>query len=284
MITRIIILITLFSSAVLAKGQCGALFSDRSEERMVLREANLREVMQRETARKTKEEVMVMNEKTLADIEAEIPAVNSGKQKTVISMKAADLLRNEIYNNPVVKPMNKKYEQESTSIGYCFGRATFVHLMLLKMGLQKESIQKIWAVGSMKAGGINWQFHVATMAFVENVGWTVIDSNHMYPMPIRDWMAHYYRQSEDGMVRFYASDANKFAFEVGKYSRLQMGLDMTPDRDWYKNYFKDMMLWMKDKKVTEDGIKTVSTKITEEEKSLNKSFSDMWTSIVEFMR
>ena len=284
MLVKILVLISLSSSVGWAQSRCEGLFSDRSGERKILRDLSLREVMENETAGKTSEQIAEMNEKTISDIEAEIPWIAYGKRKTAISFATAEMLRSEIHNNPVVKPFNEKYSQPGTSIGYCFGRATFVHMMLLKLGLQKQSIQKIWAVGRMKAGGIYWQFHVATMAYSEKDGWLVIDSNHMHPLPVREWIKHYNAQAEDGRVRFYATDASKFTFELGQYNRIQLGLDVSADKDWYKHYFKDMFTWLKDKRVTEDGVRTSKTHLTAEEKSLNESFADMWRSIVEFGR
>lgn len=288
MFTKVLVLMTLSTSAVWAQNRCEGLFFDRTTERYDLRDISLGEIRNREVEGKTAEDVVAMNVKTLAALEAEVPFPNSNsKQKSQISMATAKMLLQEIYKNPVVKPMSDKYDQPGTSIGYCFGRATFVHMMLLKLGVQKKSIQKIFAVGPMKAGGIMWQFHVATMTYVEGLGWMVIDSNHMNPLPVRDWMAHYYKQAADGKVRFYATDASKFTFELGKYSRVQLGLDMPAERDWYRHYFKDMFIWMRDKKVTEEGVVTITRpvspqKTTEEEKSISKSIVDLWQSAIEF--
>ena len=279
----LLIIFSFFSVQAFGQNQCQSLFSDRSAERSDLVEMSLGKYSEIEIRGKSVEEIKAMNEKTLASIEAEIP-MGSANKLSKIKFETAEMLRQEIYNNPVVKPMNDKYSQPDVSIGYCFGRATFVHMMLLKMGVQKSSIQKIWAVGRMKAGGLTWQFHVATMVFSEKDGWLVIDSNHMHPLPVREWVNHYYSQAEDGRVRFYATDAQKFTFELGKYSRVQMGLNLPAEKDWYKHYFRDMFNWMKDKRVTEDGVRTVKTHMSAEEKSLNQSFADMWRSIVEFVR
>lgn len=284
MFLRILILVSFASSVAWAEGRCEGLFGSRLEIRKELLDANLSERFEKETAGKNAEEIAAMNEKTMAELDVEIPDKTSSKQKNSISVATAEFLRKQILENPVVNPASSKYDQRDVSIGYCFGRATFVHLMLLKMGVQKESIQKIWAVGPMKAGGIMWQFHVATMAYTETQGWTVIDTNHYRPMPVREWVAHYNSQAESGKIRFYATDAGKFAFEIGKYSRVQLGLDIPAERDWYKHYFKDMFAWLKTKRVTEDSVEPIGTKITKEEAKLNNSFSEMWRSIVEFMR
>jgi len=283
MFLRILILVSFASSAAWAEGRCEGLFGSRLQIRKELLDADLSERFEQETAGKTAEEITAMNEKMMAELDAEIPDKTSSRQKSSISVATADFLRKQILENPVVNPSSSKYDQKDVSIGYCFGRATFVHMMLLKMGVQKESIQKIWAVGPMKAGGIMWQFHVATMAYTTQ-GWTVIDSNHYQPMPVRDWIAHYGSQTENGKIRFYATDAGKFAFEIGKYTRTQLGLDMPAERDWYKHYFKDMFDWLKTKRVTEDSVKPMGTRITKEEADLNNSFAEMWRSVVEFVR
>lgn len=279
----LVILFSLFSVQTFAQSQCADLFSGRSIERKDLVEMSLAKYSEIEMRDKSAEDIMMMNAKTLAAIEAEIP-LGSATKKSQISYETAEMLRQQINENPIVRPMNDKYSQPDVSIGYCFGRATFVHLMLLKMGVQKSSIQKIWAVGSMKAGGISWQFHVATMAYSAKDGWLVIDSNHSHPMRVADWMKYYYSQSGDGRVRFYATDAQKFTFELGKYSRVQLGLDLARSKDWYKHYFKDMLVWMKDKKVTEYGVTTIKVETKPEEKSLNQTIKDMWRSIIEFVR
>lgn len=285
MFLRILLLVSFASSAALAEGRCEGLFGSRTQIRKELLDANLSDRFENETQGKSAEEIAAMNEKLMAELDAEIPdKIQSRRQKSSISIQTADFLRNQILENPIVNPSSSRYDQDSVSIGYCFGRATFVHLMLLKMGVQKESIQKIWAVGPMKAGGIMWQFHVATMAYVEGHGWVVVDSNHYKPMPVREWTTHYANQTENGKIRFYATEAGKFAYELGKYSRVQMGLDLTAEKDWYKNYFKDMFDWLKTKRVTENSVKPIGTKITKEESDLNESFADMWRSVVEFMR
>ena len=283
---RIIIFLVLATSqAAMAQNSCQGLFSLEQTilDRKELVEVDLSEVYNKEIAGKTAVDVAEMNKQMLESIEGEIPQRETSTREVSISEVAASKLLRLVLENPVVNPASSKYDQPNVSIGYCFGRATFVHLMLLKMGVQKNSIRKIWAVGPMKAGGIMWQFHVATAAYTEGKGWLIIDSNHSAPMPIRDWMAHYGKQSApEGMVRFYASDASKFAFELGKYSRVQLGINMSADKDWYRNYFKDMMAWLKDREVSEDAMVTI--KPNAQKNKSNMIFSNMWTSVVEFVQ
>ena len=155
--------------------------------------------------------------------------------------------------------------------------------MLLKMGVQKNSIRKIWAIGPMNTGDINWRYHVATMVYTKK-GWLVLDTNHGGPVTPQEWIATYSKMSTDGKLRFYASDASKFAFMIGKYSRLQLGMDINQERDFYRGYFKDMMEWVRKRKLSEDGIVSVDKEPTEKNSILNMTMSDMWRSIVEFLR
>lgn len=286
MITRIILfLVLVLPHLASAQNSCQNLFSRQQLilDRKALVEQDLSNVYADETAGKTATEIAEMNQKTIESIEGELPEKDTSTRAVSITDTAANRLLKLTLENPVVNPGNPKYDQPNVSIGYCFGRATFIHLMLLKMGLQKNSIRKIWAVGPMKAGGLTWQFHVATMAYT-NKGWIVIDTNHYAPITPREWMAHYGKQSEDGRVRFYATDASKFAFELGKYSRVQMGLDLTADKDWYRNYFRDMVEWVKERRLSEDGIVSVEKQSSETKSVLNMTMSDMWSSIVEFLR
>lgn len=284
-----IFLVLVTSQAALAQQNCQDVFDLEQTilDRKELAEVDLSKLYDQETAGKTADDVAEMNKEMLESIEGEVPVKETSDGMISITETAAARLIQLTLENPVASPGNEKYSQPDVSIGYCFGRATFVHLMLLKMGVQKNSIRKIWAVGPMKAGGIMWQFHVATAVYTPTKGWLIIDTNHSAPMPVRDWMAYYGKQSSpEGMVRFYATDASKFAFQLGKYSPIQLGLDLSADKDWYRHYFKDMMEWLQTKEVSEDAVVT-EAEAEEVRKDIQKedtmTISSLWTSIVEFV-
>lgn len=286
MVARLVFVVLFTSSQGWAQNRCESLFSHGQLllERQALAERDLSQVYADETTGKTRDEIAEMNANTIAGIVNEVPGRHSEVRATAITeVDAAKLLKLTL-DNPVVTPMSSKYDQPGVSIGYCFGRATFIHLMLLKMGLQKSSIRKIWAVGAMKAGPLTWQFHVATMAYTETLGWVVLDTNLRKPMPVREWIARYASQNEDGRLRIYATDASKFAFQVGKYSRVQMGLDLTKDQDWYRHYFKDMMTWLSRNKLADLGLKSLNKQSTEQTSFFNMTMSDVWRSAIEFLR
>lgn len=286
--TQILIFSILMSSqAVLAQNSCQNLFtlSQKILDRKALVEVDLSKLYAEEVSGKSIAEIADMNSKILESIESENPEAESSRRSVSVTESAAKRLLQLTLQNPIVTPGNAKYDQPNTSIGYCFGRATFIHLMLLKMGVQKDSIRKIWAVGPMKAGNIMWQFHVATSVFVDGKGWMVIDTNHNSPIPVREWMNNYSQQSSPaGMVRFYATDASKFAFQLGKYSRVQMGTNVTADKDWYRHYFKDMIDWLKQKEVSKDAMVKDVGSVKGDENNTNMTFSQLWASVIEFAR
>lgn len=137
------------------------------------------------------------------------------------------------------------------NIGFCFGRAMYLHLQLLRHGVAKDSVKKIFAIGPMKEGGINWQFHVATMVKDKNSNeWWVLDSNFTRPITAEKWIAHFQKLRVDqtptffGLfkktdreksIRFYVTEASKLGSSTWQYS--PHGLN----DPFYNNFFKDML-------------------------------------------
>ncbi len=157
-----------------------------------------------------------------------------------------------IDQNPVVASYaDSHYSQPGTEIGYCFGRATYVHLALLKLGVDRNSIRKVWLVGPMVAGNINWAFHVAVVVRVSEPGsstdqWMVVDNVTGKLLEVRSWAANFIPyNSQFKNLRLYVTDPSKFSVSLGKYSRIQMGLDLSAKDDWYRHYFADLMAWFR---------------------------------------
>lgn len=154
-----------------------------------------------------------------------------------------------IENHSIVSSQGMlKYDQKGTNIGYCFGRALYVELMLLRLGVDQDSIKKIWAVGPMKSGSITWQFHVGTMVRLKDGRWVVIDNVVNQIMDAGAWYKYFLRENhpKDPDLRVYVTDSNKFTPSLGKYSRQQLGLDLLPSKDWYQGYFTDLLKWFKE--------------------------------------
>jgi hypothetical protein len=93
---------------------------------------------------------------------------------------------------------------------------------------------------------VTWDFHVATMAYVHEKGWMVIDTHLGKVVSVNEWVQEIGALNTDGLLRFYNTDASKFGLSLGKYSRLQMGLNLPTPEDWYRGYFKDMMSSLKE--------------------------------------
>lgn len=154
------------------------------------------------------------------------------------------LLKERIYQD------HNTYDPQG-NIGFCFGRAMYLHIQLLRHGVAKDSIKKIFAIGPMFEGGINWQFHVATMVKDKNSNdWWVLDSNLPRPFAAEKWIAYYQKfrvdqksrffglfKSTDPQksIRFYVTEASKLGSSTWQYS--PYGLN----DPFYNNFFKDML-------------------------------------------
>ncbi|RZA07157.1 MAG: hypothetical protein EOP11_08455 [Proteobacteria bacterium] len=214
-------------------------------------DAKLFDVWDEETAIPDPVAVARANEETLSGLE-HAPV----DPKALPFSEAQAIEAHRVLDTNIVTSERSKYEQPGTSIGYCFGRAMFVHLWALKNHYRKDQIRKIWAVGSMKTWDNNWGFHVATMIRDGATGeWRIVDSYLRAPSTPRAWIKVFQAQNKEKQnLRFYITAPEKFTPNLGKYSRTQLGLDMTREKDWYKHYFTDMMQTLKiRKKLAEDA-------------------------------
>ena len=241
-LTTTLLIVAAFMSvnSVQAAPRCERLFSDS----MALKPLpyDLYDHQYYDVRGKDEATVASMNRKTLEDLIAYRPGHYSPKRSQSLTFKEANAIHQSIYENKAAHPSKTAYyDKTDAGIGYCFGRSMYYHLMFLKKGLQKESIKKIWAVGHMKTGNIDWGFHVATMVYTRDNNWMAIDSNHSEPISVEMWMDHYSQYNAEKNLRFYITTPEKFSVNSGKYRRTQLGLDISRDVDWFFHYFKDMM-------------------------------------------
>lgn len=199
----------------------------------------------------TQQIIAELNEATLSMLDAYRPDDTSDRRHDFLpSRELAEKVLMSIDRHQVVSYYaSEKYQQRGTEIGYCFGRGCYVDLMLMRLGVDRDSIKKIWAVGPMAAGGITWQFHIGHMARMPDNTWVVIDNvpsdNQVYTA--RQWGEHFKQQNKDGTLRLYITDSDKFTPSLGAYDPVQLGLNVKRARDWYKGYFQDLMLWFRSK-------------------------------------
>ncbi len=183
------------------------------------------------------------------------PDIEPSNRVTAITPAMAQQLIDSISAHPVVGYTGEKYSQPGTEIGYCFGRATYVHLALLKMGVAKESIRKVWLVGTMFSSEVNWAFHVAVAVKSTSGEWLVVDSFTGRALEVGKWAEHFYPYNDKYKnLRLYITEASKFSVSLSKYSRSQLGLDLPVYKDWYKNYFLDLMKWFQKNKMSAMGL------------------------------
>lgn len=162
-----------------------------------------------------------------------------------ITPQQAQRLLNTINNHPVVGFNSYGfYNRSGTEIGFCFGRAAYVHLALLRMGVKKDAIKKIWTIGET-GGSVNWIFHVATVVRTTDGKWTAIDSYVGSLISANDWATQMRAMTTDGRKATFITSAEKFTPSLGKYSRVQLGLDLDRGTDWYQHYFRDLVDWFK---------------------------------------
>lgn len=163
----------------------------------------------------------------------------------------------KLYNYAVQHPIAgiqalKKYDPEG-HIGFCFGRALFVHLELLRRGVSKDSIKKVFVVGEMIEGTlgstevINWQFHVATAVRDTNGEWWVIDPSYEL-MKIRDWYRYMRTMSPDKTLSLFVTQTAKIGPSAWEYNTQPGGLLDS----FYNDYFKDLFAYFKKNKPVKD--------------------------------
>lgn len=211
--------------------------------------ADLYERHAQETSGRSADEIRAMNEAVLASLPWRSSGLltshdtRNGRALALDTEQARRLIRS-IDEHPVVSYYSdRKYQQKDVEIGFCFGRATYAHLALLRMGLSRDSIKKAWLVGPMVAASVNWGFHVATIARVDSGDWMVIDNHQRRLMSLRDWYESFLPMNEQKNLRLYVTEPEKFSISLGKYDRIQLGLDLSRESDWYRNYFVDLMNW-----------------------------------------
>jgi hypothetical protein len=198
----------------------------------------------------TPAQIAQMNSLAIRKMDQTVPELREGSRliQAIDEQTVASVLAS-INRHPVVGAANKpNYAQPGVEIGYCFGRAMYVDLLLRQLGVHENSIRKIYIVGPQNAQNAIWSYHVATMVYTTR-GWRVIDSEMAHAAgTIEQWWTWNNYVSVDKKARLYFAPARKFGGLVspntpGEYSRVQMGLDLRKNEDFFRHYFKDMMAW-----------------------------------------
>ena len=189
----------------------------------------------------------------------------SEKRAPGISYDHALEFMNQLKSEDFFINSKKKYDPDG-NLGLCFGRAIYLHLLMLKYGVNKDSIKKIFAVGTLESSGskLPWQFHVATIVKSDKLNsWWVLDTVFGKPMPIEEWVDQIKRLSQDRTfrlfrkalidrtksLRIYITEAQKIGPNGWEYNVNPGGL-YDPV---YNNYFRDMFNSLKRKNIPKES-------------------------------
>jgi hypothetical protein len=161
-------------------------------------------------------------------------------RKNSITAAEAKKMYEEVTRNPVTRLLRVQKYDPSGQLGFCFGRAMTSHFEALRLGVDKESIRKVFVVGNMKAlvGDTVWLFHVATAVKKADGGWWIIDPFFGKAVTIEKWYERMHKHDIDGKLRVYVTEPERLtAGNSKRYNKEQLL------SDWYNGYFKDLFAY-----------------------------------------
>lgn len=179
--------------------------------------------------------------KKVFDITSKISFKNESKNISSVTREQAQTILDKIPKHPIVSDKGSlKYDTPMRQIGYCFGKAAYAHIELLRHGVDAHAIAKIFVLGPLIHSGRGWDFHVTTIVQAREGGWWVIDGLEKKVVTLDDWRAKVLKLSqspESPRIRFYFSDATKLNPTPGGYG------PETLDLSYYKGFFRDLGKW-----------------------------------------
>ena len=196
-----------------------------------------------------KQDFQQLNQDLLKSIQSYEPTTSIGRING-INAQQGQMLISKVMNHDMLSDSKRNYDPEG-QLGFCFGRALKLHLELLRYGVNKDSIKKIFVIGPMNLPGKVWQFHVATIVKDLNSNdWWALDTNLRKPVMVADWMKYYEKYRSDRTerlfrkpkidptksLRFYITQPEKIGASGWEYNIKSGGLF----DDYYNEYFKDM--------------------------------------------
>jgi len=185
------------------------------------------------------ETVAQQNAAVFAQLQAWKARPLANRSDAIDYAQANEILQSAMKNYVIGKEPTKGYDPQG-NIGFCFGRAMWMHLELLKRGVNKDSVFKAYVVGDMLYDQIQWQFHVATVVRNKDGGFYVLDPEFMAVMTLEQWFAHNMTFSADKKLRLYVTEPTKFGASAARYDQWSL------NDPWYNSYFKDMLGYFRD--------------------------------------
>lgn len=201
---------------------------------------------ERQAIQNPKNSVFKIFDKKNKKLVADLTAIAKKNTSQGISKMQAEMILSLIRQHPVVGPAAaEKYDSWDQQVGFCFGRAAFVHWELLRRSIPSTSIGKIFLVGNLALNlqtGSFWDYHMATIVRDQEQGWWVIDPLIDRVLPVSEWMQQMHAWALSPKypeIRFYFSDPVKMLPIPGKYTTEQLFFT------GYKGYFQDLFAWFK---------------------------------------
>jgi len=124
-----------------------------------------------------------------------------------------------------------KYDPEN-QIGFCFGRAMAVHLLVRRMGLTEGGIRKLFVAGCLGSGGkTEWRFHVITLVKGDDGAWHAIETNVAErPLTARQWVEEMRKKWDPGRkARLYVTSPSWVLPDVRTFREIadEKGTELT---------------------------------------------------------
>jgi len=176
-------------------------------------------------------DVQKRNRRTIKRMQ-ELPLPSKEGGRVSISQNEANEIVQKMRLHPVVGNEALKIYDPEGCIGFCFGRATWAHLELIKRKVNPASTVKAFVVGSMVEGDSIWGWHVSDFVRSDDGEWRALDEA-TGAVTLQEWLDYWRAQDDSGKVRLYMTDPRKFTAETGAYEDSHM-------REFYDGYFIDM--------------------------------------------
>ena len=158
-----------------------------------------------------------------------------------ITKKQAQNILDLLNTHPIVGgKMAQHYDQQNGQVGFCFGRAHYTHLELLRHHVHSEQTSKIFAIGGLLYGDITWDYHVATAVQGPENQWWVIDGLQTEVMDVQDWMkkiSTWDANRRFPMLRYYLTPGWKFQPIQAAHPNYPIYSEL------YGPYFRDLSIW-----------------------------------------
>jgi hypothetical protein len=188
----------------------------------------------------TQEQVHAYNKKFYELLNQPLSKAGAYDKASYITNDEANIIYKDI-ETAKVNVDNACYDPKGT-VGFCFGRATMVHMEAIIRSVDPDSVKKIWITGDM---GV-WGHHVATLVKAQE-GWYVIDVEVGKVVRVQEWFNFFkktYQPKDAKEIMLFVSPAERFGphSATGYSSRDLFNTatnEFNRDGDFYRGFFHD---------------------------------------------